>query len=297
MKFILNQTNISKLAIHIDNELSDDSFSTHKYNNMSEDDVDDIKKANEDLSRSINEYKQFFELDFVFINQHSTQNTFDSKLYTRIEARILVFLMLYPKNNGSLISKMKCNKEIEIQEIHSLINSFENFLKDERFLQGKDWYLYENEILSENEEITPEQHFDKYKEIFVDGTFEFEKERVRILIENNDKYFEYVESLVEHLQDYYLINYYKNEIKINAKNAIDIVINELLPDSFESIPLLELNNDYDTMTDEPIYRMTDGYCCGMTYEETIKELAELNGSIKDRIFSFFYDILINKSRA
>ena len=47
MKFILNQTNISKLAIHIDNELSDDSFSTHKYNNMSEDDVDDIKKANE----------------------------------------------------------------------------------------------------------------------------------------------------------------------------------------------------------------------------------------------------------
>ncbi|MGN1329309.1 MAG: hypothetical protein ACI4V4_06395 [Eubacterium sp.] len=290
MKFILNQTNISKLAIHIDNELSDDSFSSHKYYNMSEDNGDDIQKANEDLSRSINEYKQFFALDFAFINQHSTQNTFDSKLYTRIEARILVFLMLYPKNKGSLISKMKCNKEIEKQEIHSLINSFENFLKDERFLQGKDWYLYENELISENEEITLEQHFDKYKEIFVDCSFEYEEEKVRILIEDNDKYIEYVEHLVEHLQDYYSINYYKNEIQINAKKAIDIVINNLLPDSFKSIPLYESNNDYDTITDEPIYRMTDGYCCGRTYEEAIKELAELNASINDRIFRSFYDI-------
>lgn len=291
MNFIFNQTDISRLAIRIDNDLDYDSFSSNKYKNLPENE-DTIQKAKEDLSRSIGIYKKCFTLDFAFSSQHSSQSAYNSKIYTRIEARIIIFLMLYPSTKGSFISKIKKEKPIELNEIDVFISSLQDFLTDERFLYNNIWYSYENNILSSNIEIIRKTHYKKYKEIFDDCSFEIEQEKDRIL-SNNDKYLEYINHIIENLKNYYLLCYYRNAIKENAIVAISKIIDDLIPaDIIKSVPIYELNNDYDNINDEPIYRITDGIYSGETIEITISKLNKLNKSIKEKIYKNFYENIL-----
>lgn len=208
MAHLYNGDEIAKIALFIDNTLEDNSFSICKYKGriyrVEENDAKDsyssnVQKVKEDLSEKIKGLKNTFEMDFIYGKS--------TKGYQLLwfEAHILIFLLLYPSHNQTLISKIKNHKKYSFKEILLFYDELSDFLEDDRFKENGEWFDFEAKIIEDIPKLPKEE----------------------------------IDLKIKKMQNVTILKYLKEKIREKAIQAIDDGLEELIPeDVISKIPLI-----------------------------------------------------------
>lgn len=212
MKCSYSGIEVAKITLFVNNTIETDSFWVDKYIGQvfrPEDDDGTIynsyskscDKVEQDLSKKFSNLAETFEF-----NYSNEQNTNKPHQFTWLEAHILIFLLLYPSGNQTLISRIKTNKRYFFSEIISFYNQLLNFLEDDRFKENGEWYEFEKRIIG----ISP-------------------------VLASRDE----INLKIKKMQNVSILKFLKNEIREKAIQAIDESLEKLIPSEVISkIPLI-----------------------------------------------------------
>lgn len=210
MGHLYNGDELAKFTLYIDSTIEENSFSAKKYRKgiYKEEDNDEndtyfdyLQRIKEDLSDKIKYYNKTFEFNF----EHKKKKNAQYRL-TRFELLVLIFFLIYPSGNQTLISKIKNKKQYFLSEILSFYNELSTFLNDNRFQKSGSWYDYERKIIGTEPEPLLQTEI----------TLKIKK-----------------------MQNVTILKYLKEKIRERAIQAIDDGLEELIPtEVISKIPLI-----------------------------------------------------------